>query len=72
MYGSAAPELQDEAGMLAAVRRLDERVQAEVAQGIPEERILVGGFSQGISFIFTVGGRGGALKHAAQAASCRS
>lgn len=41
------PSLEDEKGMLASVRTLSELVRAEVEAGIPSERIVVGGFSQG-------------------------
>ena len=37
----------DEAGMLASVSAVDALIQAEVDAGIPENRIVVGGFSQG-------------------------
>ncbi|KAL8292673.1 hypothetical protein RQP46_001285 [Phenoliferia psychrophenolica] len=45
--GSPLPEQEDTEGMLAALKALDGLVQAEVNAGIPEERIVVGGFSQG-------------------------
>ncbi len=37
----------DEKGMLASVAAVDALIQAEVDAGIPENRIIVGGFSQG-------------------------
>ena len=37
----------DEAGMLKSVKAVDGLIQAEVDSGIPENRIIVGGFSQG-------------------------
>jgi predicted esterase len=37
----------DEAGLLASVAAVDQLVQAEVDAGIPENKIVVGGFSQG-------------------------
>ena len=37
----------DEKGMLASVKAVDGLIQAEVDAGIPESRIIVGGFSQG-------------------------
>lgn len=38
---------QDEAGILKSVDRLKEVIAEEVAAGIPTERIIIGGFSQG-------------------------
>ncbi|KAI0043456.1 Phospholipase/carboxylesterase [Auriscalpium vulgare] len=38
---------EDETGMLRSLRSIDDLVAAEVAAGIPSERIVVGGFSQG-------------------------
>ena len=37
----------DEPGLLASVAAIDALIQAEVDAGIPENRIVVGGFSQG-------------------------
>ncbi|EMD36622.1 hypothetical protein CERSUDRAFT_115660 [Gelatoporia subvermispora B] len=37
----------DEPGMLRSRARIEQFVEAEVAAGIPAERILIGGFSQG-------------------------
>jgi lysophospholipase-2 len=37
----------DEKGMLQSVKSVDALIQAEVDSGIPENRIIVGGFSQG-------------------------
>jgi predicted esterase len=37
----------DERGLLASVAAVDALVQAEVDSGIPEGKIIVGGFSQG-------------------------
>ena len=45
--GSPLPHQEDTGGMMAALLALDGLVQAEVDLGIPEERIVVGGFSQG-------------------------
>ncbi|KAM0749745.1 Phospholipase/carboxylesterase [Meredithblackwellia eburnea MCA 4105] len=41
------PSDEDEAGMLQSVKRISDIVAAEVDAGIPAERIVVGGFSQG-------------------------
>lgn len=38
---------EDEPGMLRTVRQLNELITAEVDAGIPAERIIIGGFSQG-------------------------
>lgn len=46
-FGSSDPSHEDQKGMLAAVRAIDELVRAEVAAGVPEHRVVVGGFSQG-------------------------
>jgi predicted esterase len=37
----------DEAGLLKSVSAVDSLVQAEIDAGIPENKIVVGGFSQG-------------------------
>ena len=46
-YGCPLPHQEDTGGMMAALKALDELVQDEVNLGIPEESIVVGGFSQG-------------------------
>ena len=38
---------EDEPGMLRTVRSLNELITAEVDAGIPADRIVIGGFSQG-------------------------
>lgn len=40
-------EYDDEPGLLASVASVDQLVQAEVDSGIPENKVVVGGFSQG-------------------------
>ncbi|KAI0686491.1 Phospholipase/carboxylesterase [Cytidiella melzeri] len=40
-------ETEDEPGMLRTLRALNELITAEVDAGIPAERIVIGGFSQG-------------------------
>jgi len=40
-------EYDDEKGMMTSVKSIDALIQAEVDAGIPENRIIVGGFSQG-------------------------
>ncbi len=44
---SVSPRPEDEAGILATVEAVDALIQAEVDAGIPENRIVLGGFSQG-------------------------
>ena len=44
-FDARAPE--DEAGMLKSVASINKLIQAEVDAGIPSNRILIGGFSQG-------------------------
>ncbi|BGP43020.1 hypothetical protein JCM10449v2_007035 [Rhodotorula kratochvilovae] len=46
---------EDDAGMLASVRTITALVSAEVDAGIPAERVLVGGFSQGAVISYLVG-----------------
>ena len=38
---------EDEPGMLRSVRSINELITAEVDAGIPADRIIIGGFSQG-------------------------
>ncbi|KAL8292683.1 hypothetical protein RQP46_001295 [Phenoliferia psychrophenolica] len=45
--GNGLPSQEDEAGMLKSVKRISDLVAAEVDAGIPADRIVVGGFSQG-------------------------
>ncbi|KAK4699653.1 phospholipase/carboxylesterase, partial [Phenoliferia sp. Uapishka_3] len=45
--GKGLPSSEDEAGMLKSVKRISDLVAAEVDAGIPADRIVVGGFSQG-------------------------
>jgi predicted esterase len=44
---NGVPKDEDQEGMLASVAKLDELIDAEISGGIPSERIVVGGFSQG-------------------------
>ena len=46
---------EDEAGMLASVRTISQLVAEEVDAGIPSERIIVGGFSQGSAISLLTG-----------------
>ena len=47
LSGLTDPTQDDEKGLLASVSAIDALIQAEVAAGIPEDRIVLGGFSQG-------------------------
>ena len=47
LYGRDLAARQDEAGMLGSKARIDELITHEVARGIPPERIMLAGFSQG-------------------------
>lgn len=51
--------VEDEEGILEAVRYIDDLVAEEVKNGLPPERIVVGGFSQGcaVSMIWGLKGR---------------
>jgi len=40
-------QYDDEQGLLKSVEAVDKLVQAEIDSGIPENKIVVGGFSQG-------------------------
>lgn len=40
-------KFDDEKGLLASVAGIDQLIQAEVDAGIPENKIILGGFSQG-------------------------
>ncbi|KAJ1785938.1 hypothetical protein LPJ59_006033 [Coemansia sp. RSA 2399] len=47
--------VEDEAGMNASMMRINELIRNEVDAGIPADRIVVGGFSQGAALsLFTV------------------
>lgn len=48
-------ETEDEPGMLRTVRSLNELITAEVDAGIPAERIVLGGFSQGAAMTLVTG-----------------
>lgn len=46
-FDRTTPRPEDEAGLLATVEAVDKLIQAEVDAGIPENKIVLGGFSQG-------------------------
>lgn len=50
-------ERADEAGVAASTRAITELVQRERARGIPSERIVIGGFSQGAAMALHIGAR---------------
>jgi lysophospholipase I len=55
---SPYPELdnpEDEAGMMASMKYLAALIDELVAQGVPERRIVVGGFSQGCAITLLIG-----------------
>jgi len=54
LYGLTAAAPDDEAGIAAAVARVERVIDAEVARGTPTERIVLGGFSQGCALALTV------------------
>ena len=47
LSGLTDSKQDDEKGLLASVAAVDALIQAEVDAGIPENRIVLGGFSQG-------------------------
>jgi len=47
IYGVIPVHEEDEAGIKASQRYIDTLIQTEVSRGIPHERIIVAGFSQG-------------------------
>lgn len=49
---------EDELGIRKAVASLEDLVQEELDQGIPRERILIGGFSQGAAVVLAQGALG--------------
>jgi phospholipase/carboxylesterase len=50
-------ERADEAGVVASARAISELVQRERERGIPSERIVIGGFSQGAAMALHIGAR---------------
>ncbi|KAF6775409.1 hypothetical protein AHF37_04882 [Paragonimus kellicotti] len=47
IYALSSDARQDESGIIEASAQLDKFVQAEIDSGIPADRIVIGGFSQG-------------------------
>lgn len=52
-FGSS--ENEDETGMLETARYLNGLIEKEVSAGIPPERIVLGGFSQGAAMTLLTG-----------------
>lgn len=52
LYGLTLQTKQDEAGMRAMQQEIESLIEAEQAQGIPTERIVLAGFSQGGAMAF--------------------
>ena len=48
-------EIEDEPGMLRTVSSLNQLITAEVDAGIPSDRIILGGFSQGAAMTLLTG-----------------
>ncbi|KAI6100217.1 Phospholipase/Carboxylesterase-domain-containing protein [Pisolithus sp. B1] len=46
---------EDRAGIMMAARMVDEFIQREVDAGVPPERVVVGGFSQGAAVVLLAG-----------------
>ncbi|KAK1865376.1 hypothetical protein I4F81_007908 [Pyropia yezoensis] len=54
LHGLTPAAADDEAGIAAAVARVERIIDAEVARGTPTHRIVLGGFSQGCAVAITV------------------
>ena len=55
LYGLTLETKQDEAGMRAMQKAIEELISHEIAQGIPANRIVLAGFSQGGAMAFFTG-----------------
>lgn len=55
LYGLALQTKQDEAGMRATQTKIESLIQNEVKQGIPANKIVLAGFSQGGAMAFFTG-----------------
>jgi phospholipase/carboxylesterase len=53
--GMEIAQKQDETGIRASIRLLDELIEHEVARGVPSEHILLAGFSQGGAIVLAGG-----------------
>ncbi|MEP7044075.1 MAG: dienelactone hydrolase family protein [Dokdonella sp.] len=63
ILGAQIADKQDEAGMRASIGQLDELIMREGGRGIPAERVIVAGFSQGGAIALA-----GGVRHAAKLA----
>ena len=54
-FKSTAPEDSDDFGMLRSIASLGALIEAEIKSGIPSERIIFGGFSQGAAMTILTG-----------------
>ena len=54
-FKSTAPEDSDDFGMLRSIASLGALIEAEIKSGIPSERIIFGGFSQGAAMTILAG-----------------
>jgi len=63
ILGAQIADRQDEAGMRVSISQLDELIAREGARGIPSERVIVAGFSQGGAIALA-----GGVRHAAKLA----
>lgn len=55
LYGLTLQTKQDEAGMRAMQKEIESLIEAEIAQGIPANKIVLAGFSQGGAMAFFTG-----------------
>lgn len=55
LYGLTLQTKQDEAGMRAMQQEIESLIEAEQAQGIPADKIVLAGFSQGGAMAFFTG-----------------
>ncbi len=57
IYGLTREHRQDEKGMRASGIAIDELLRAEIARGVPAERVVLAGFSQGGAMALAAGPR---------------
>ena len=63
ILGAQIAMMQDEAGIRASIAALDELIAREAERGVPSERVILAGFSQGGAIVLAAG-----LRHAAKLA----
>jgi phospholipase/carboxylesterase len=61
ILGAQIAAQQDEAGMRASITALDELIARETERGVPSERVILAGFSQGGAIVLA-----GGVRHAAK------